>query len=218
MRIVCAVVGLLMASCSIGSDSIVTTGRFRVEAWADNWFAMYSGETLIKEDSVSIETERSFNKEVFGFDGTYPLNLNFVLKDYKANDSGLEYIGTAQQQMGDGGFIVQIKDTSTGQYVAVSSKAMKCLVIHRAPLDTGCEKSATPDTACQSQISPEPTGWKGAGFDTAAWSEAVEYAATVVKPKQGYDEVTWQPTARLIWSASLKQDNTVLCKLTVMAP
>src|SRR5437868_12224916 len=82
-----------------------TTARFKAEVWADNWFALYVGETHAGEDSVPITTERSFNSETFYFDASYPFDLNFIVKDFKQNDSGLEYIGTDRQQMGDGGFI-----------------------------------------------------------------------------------------------------------------
>jgi hypothetical protein len=49
------------------------------DVWADNWFAMYVGETLVKEDSVSITTERSFNAESFNFDVELPTVINFVI-------------------------------------------------------------------------------------------------------------------------------------------
>lgn len=209
---------LLAAACSPSGSSIETTGRFRADVWADNWFAFSLGETPIAEDSVSISTERSFNKETFGFDGEFPLVLNFTVKDYKADDSGLEYIGTSKQQMGDGGFIAQIKDTTTGKVIAATSSAWKCLVVHRAPLDVACEKSATPQSACQSQITTEPSGWRSASFDTSAWPAAIEYSASAVGAKEGYNEVSWDGSAKVIWSASLKQDNTLLCKLTVAAP
>ena len=209
---------LLASSCSSSADNIQTTGRFRAEVCADNWFSFSLGEQTVFEDSVPITAERSFNKEVFGFDGDFPLVLNFVVKDYTANDSGLEYIGTARQQMGDGGFIAQIKDTTTGRYVAVTNGAWKCLVVHRAPLDTSCEKSATPEADCKATIDTEPDGWKTATFDTSAWPAATEYSAATVDAKFGYDEVTWDASARLIWSSSLKQDNTLLCKLVVAAP
>jgi len=209
---------LLAAACSSAGTSIQTTGRFRAEVWADNWFAFSLGEQAIAEDSVPITTERSFNKEVFGFDGQYPLVLNFTAKDYKADDTGLEYIGTPMQQMGDGGFIAQITDTTTGKVIAVSSAAWKCLVVHRAPLDVSCEKSTTPEVDCKAQITPEPTGWKSATFDTSSWPAALEYSAAAVGVKDGYNEVVWDASAKLIWSASLKQDNTLLCKATVAAP
>ena len=43
------------------SPSSSGTINIKAEVWADNWFAFYSGDQLVKEDSVSITTERSFN-------------------------------------------------------------------------------------------------------------------------------------------------------------
>lgn len=214
----CAATVIFAAACSPSASENPTTGRFRAEVWSDNWFAFSLGETAIAEDSVPITTERSFNKEVFNFDGQYPLVLNFIIKDYKADDTGLEYLGTTKQQMGDGAFIAQIKDTTSGKVIAVSSTAWKCLVIHRAPLDVSCEKSATPQTNCKSQITAEPATWKGAAFDTSGWPAAVEYSASAVGVKDGYNEVAWDASAKIIWSASLKQDNTLLCKTTISQP
>jgi hypothetical protein len=207
-----------LAGCAAKADSIVTQGRFRAEVWSDNWFSFHLGETAIAEDSVPITTQRSFNKEVFGFDGTYPLVLNFVVKDYKQDDTGLEYIGTPQQQMGDGGFIAQIQDTTTGRVIAVTNAAWRCLVVHRAPTNVACEKDANPETTCLAEITAEPTGWMTAGFDDSAWPSAVEYTAAQVSPRDGYTEVAWDASAKLIWSASLKQDNTLLCRVVVPAP
>lgn len=218
LRFLSASALLLAAACSHAGTSNQTTGRFQAEVWADNWFALSVGEKATAEDSVPITTERSFNKESFGFDAEYPFTLNFTLKDYKADDTGLEYIGTAKQQMGDGGFIAQIKDTSSGKVVAVSSAAWKCLVVHRAPLDVACEKSANPQVDCKSEITQEPSSWKTAAFDASAWPAAIEYPPAVVSPKDGYDEITWDASAKIIWSSSLKQDNTLLCKFTVTQP
>lgn len=209
---------LSFAGCSAAADSIVTQGRFRAEVWTDNWFSLHLGETPIAEDSVPITTQRSFNKEVFGFEGSYPLVLNFVVKDYKENDTGLEYIGTTQQQMGDGGFIAQIKDTTTGRVIVVTNAAWRCLVVHRAPTNVACEKDANPETTCASEITTEPVGWMAPGFDDSAWPMAREYTVAAVSPKDGYTEVAWDPAAKIIWSASLKQDNTLLCRVVVPEP
>ena len=111
----------------------------RGEAWADNWFAFYLGDRLIIEDSTPITTERSFNAEAFVFNADYPLQLNFVAKDFKQDDTGLEYIGRSNQQMGDGGLIAQFTDVATGATVAVTNAAWRCLVIHDAPLDRASE-------------------------------------------------------------------------------
>ena len=61
--------------------------RIKAEVWADNWFSFYLGEKFIKEDSVSITTERSFNSETFTFEAEYPLTLNFIAKDFIQNDT-----------------------------------------------------------------------------------------------------------------------------------
>jgi len=193
----------------------------KVDVWVDNWFAFYLGEQLIKEDSVSITTERSFNKETFTFEAVYPLQLNFIVKDFKANDTGLEYIGTDRQQMGDGGFIAQFTDMSTGKIIAVTNASWKGLVIHKAPLDVACAKETNPiagQAPCTFMALDEPTGWKTFGFDDAGWSSATLYTSSQVDPKLGYTEVKWDSTAKLIWDSDLKTDNTILYRLTVAAP
>ncbi|NCV02643.1 MAG: hypothetical protein EBV53_15865, partial [Proteobacteria bacterium] len=88
-------------------SSAIGSGRYRADVWADNWFALYSGTSLVGEDPVPITTERSFNAETFFFDAELPLTLNLVAKDFKENDTGLEYIGKPNQQVGDGGVILQ---------------------------------------------------------------------------------------------------------------
>ena len=216
-RLIVALVAVALLNCSTNTSSS-GSGRFRAEVWADNWFSFSLGTTFIHEDAVPITTERSFNQETFQFDGEFPLVLNFVVKDFKQDDSGLEYIGTSRQQMGDGGFIVQIHDLTTGRLVAVTNASWKCLVIHRAPLDTACEKSPQPQSDCAATITEEPDDWRSPGFDASAWPSAVEYTADAVGPKEGYDEIDWDATARFIWSSSLKQDNTLLCRAVILAP
>lgn len=192
--------------------------RLKLEAWADNWFAAYQGETLIGEDHVPITTERSFNSETWSFDASYPLELNLVLKDYKQDDSGLEYIGAPNQQIGDGGFILQLSDLNTGARVALSGSEMRCLVVHKAPLNPACEHDPNPLATCQSQILPEPVGWKLPGFDSSSWSPVRTYTEAEVGVKEGYFDIAWDSRARLVWSADLRLDNTLLCKLRIPAP
>ena len=91
------------------------TSQFVAEVWADNWFALYVNGELVGEDSTPITTERSFNAETITFTAAYPLTIGIEAKDFKETDSGLEYIGERNQQMGDGGIIAQITDLSTGQ-------------------------------------------------------------------------------------------------------
>ena len=194
--------------------------RFRLEAWADNWFAAYLGDQLLVEDSVPITTERSFNAEVVSFSAGYPLHLNLIIKDFRENDTGLEYIGSPRQQMGDGGFILQITDLDTNEVVAHSDSSWKCKVIHRAPLDESCAAEQNPQAGvapCSNRIEPEPEGWMTTGFDDSQWPFAIEHSASEVGPKEGYDRIQWAPQAKLIWGSDLKKDNTLLCRVTITA-
>lgn len=205
------------ADTTIGGSTTVAggTSTFTAEVWADNWFSLYVNGVLVGEDSVSIDTERSFNAETITFTASYPLTIAMITKDFKETDSGLEYIGTDRQQMGDGGFIAQITDTVTGAVVAVTSDDWRGLVIHRAPLNTDCATSSDPNTDCQFESTAEPDGWTTAGFDDSAWVAANTYSEDEVGAKEGYDEVNWDAGAALIWTSDLKVDNTILWRFTV---
>ncbi|MEY4230818.1 MAG: hypothetical protein RLZZ362_1667, partial [Actinomycetota bacterium] len=191
---------------------------FTAEVWVDNWFSLTVNGVVIGEDSVSITTERSFNSETFTFTATYPLTIALVSKDYKETDSGLEYIGEPNQQMGDGGVIAQITDTATGTVVAVTGTDWQGLVIHRAPLDKRCVTSSDPDTDCAFEAIDEPAGWTEPGFDDSAWAAATAYTEEEVGVKDGYLDIDWDPAATLIWTSDLQADNTILWRTTVTAP
>ena len=171
--------------------------------------------TLVMEDSVAITTERSFNAETFSFESARPFLVNVVMKDFVENDSGLEYIGTARQQMGDGGYIAQIYEEATGEVVALSNADWRCLTLHTAPLDKTCEDSADPLTDCSWESIAEPEGWRSEDFDDSGWSRAHEYDAAAVDPKGGYLDISWDPDAAFIWGADLETHNTILCRVLV---
>lgn len=188
----------------------------QAEVWADNWFALYVNGQLVKEDSVPITTERSFNAERFTFQTPWPAQLAFVVKDFRENDTGLEYIGTDRQQMGDGGFIAQFTDAQTGQVLAVTDSSARVLVTHHAPTDSACAAQSQPvagTAPCGFTVTPEPTGWNLAPFDDVGWSAASVFTAAQVSPKDGFNEITWNSAARLIWGPDLQKDNTVLVRV-----
>ncbi|MCR8725401.1 PEBP family protein [Frigidibacter sp. ROC022] len=190
---------------------------FSADVWADNWFELRVDGETVGEDSVPITTERSFNAESFVFEAERPFVLGLVAKDFKENDTGLEYIGTGRQQMGDGGVILQIRNAA-GEPIVVSNADWQCLTIHTAPLDKSCEDQRNPvagEGACAFDVSEEPEGWDTAAFDAASWPQADVYTEAEVGPKAGYDEIAWAEDARLIWGPDLEQSNTVLCRLMV---
>lgn len=211
---------LIMTACASTAEVGDTplgdgSGKLVMEIWADNWMAVYINGELIGEDSVPITTERSFNAETFTFDAEYPFTVGILGKDFKETDSGIEYIGEGNQQMGDGGLIAQITDTSTGEVIAVTDAAWSVLVVHRAPLNTECEKDADPDLTCEFEVIETPSDWASAGFDSSSWNSATEWSEGDVGPKDGYDEVSWDDSAELIWGADLEVDNTILFRTTV---
>jgi hypothetical protein len=141
-----------------------------------------------------------------------------ITKDYTEGDSGLEYIGTPKQQMGDGGFIAQFTDTATGKVIAVTNDRWQGLAIQRAPLNQTCLTSANPNTTCTFANTPEPDGWTSIGFDASSWTPATVYTAAKVGPKGGYDSIAWDPAAKLIWTSDLLVDNTILWRYVAPRP
>ncbi|WP_299655216.1 hypothetical protein [uncultured Jannaschia sp.] len=89
------------------------------DVWADNWFEMRVDGVQVAEDSVPITTERGFNAETFAFEAERPFTIGLVARDFIEDDTGLEYIGTRRQQLGDGGVIAQVRD-AFGATVAVT--------------------------------------------------------------------------------------------------
>lgn len=216
---------LLAAACSsntTAAEAVDTSGiadgtraTLVAEVWVDNWFSLTVNGEFVGEDSVPITTERSFNAETFTFEATYPLTIAVEAKDFKETDSGLEYIGENNQQMGDGGLILQITDQDTGAIVAATSGDWRTLITHEAPLNKECEDSADPDSACENRIINAPVGWTDVDFDDSTWSNATVWSASDVSPKDGYEEISWSSSAQLIWGTDLESDNTVLARFTV---
>ena len=188
------------------------------EVWVDNWFEMHVNGKKVLEDSVPITTERSFNAERVTVTAEMPMTIAILAKDFKENDTGLEYIGTGRQQTGDGGLIAQFRDTATGKIVATSDSAMRCLVVHHAPVDRSCASESSPvagEGACGFVEARIPADWTAPEFDDSDWPAAVEHSVRAVSPKGGYDEINWDDSAKLVWSNDLVLDNTLLCRMTI---
>ncbi len=194
-----------------GAGSTTVVG----EIWVDNWFQMHLNGAPLHEDSTPYLTERSFNGERLTFRTDLPATIAFEFRDYMADDTGLEYIGTNRQQMGDGGAIAQFINAATGEVLAVTGDDWACTVIHHAPSDTACARERNPvagQGACAGDIQAAPTGWTAPGFDDSGWPRASTFSESAVRPKDGYDQISWTGAAALIWGPNLEQDNIVLCR------
>lgn len=209
---------LALALSLTASMAAAETQTLKADIWVDNWFAMYANGTPVVEDSVPITTERSFNSETATFTADLPMTIAFEVKDFKENDTGLEYIGTNRQQMGDGGMIAQFLDASSGETVAVTNADVRCLVVHHAPVDRACADERNPVAgvgACAFEITETPADWTASDFDDSDWPLATEHSVRDVSPKGGYDTIDWDEKAQLIWSGDLVQDNTLLCRMVI---
>ncbi len=205
----------MVGICLSGQSALAD--NFTVDIWVDNWFQFNINGRKVAEDSVPITTERSFNAEQFTFEADRPFVIGVIAKDFKENNTGLEYIGSRRQQMGDGGLIAQIRD-SDGNAVVVTNALWRCLVVHEAPLDKDCEKVNKPiagEGLCKYTETEVPTGWDTKGFNDNDWLSAQVYSNAAVSPKGGYDRIDWDDQAELIWGPDLETNNTLLCRLEI---
>ena len=95
---------------------------------------------------------------------------------------------------------------------------MRCLVVDHAPVDMSCAKEQKPIAgrgACSFVKTEIPANWMTNDFDDSSWPAAVEYSVRDVRPKDGYDAIEWDASAKLVWSDSLVQNNTLLCRMTI---
>lgn len=102
-----ALAGLAQASRDVNQSQINSAGGTAIigEIWVDNWFALSVNGVKLMEDSTAYHTERSFNAERVQFNADFPMTITFEFRDSMENDTGLEYIGSNRQQIGDAGAI-----------------------------------------------------------------------------------------------------------------
>ena len=214
-KVFVACVASLVISPAGGANEPLT---IRADVWVDNWFALYAGDELIMEDSVPFNTEQSFNSESFTFETDPSSVLSVLVRDYMEDDTGLEYLGTRRQMLGDGGFIAQFVDAETDRPLAVSDDSWRCLAIHQAPINRNCSRSDNPQADCEVISQPEPDNWRDEDFDDSAWPAAVVRGRQEVRPMGGFNRIEWHAGASLIWTEDLDVDNTLLCRFRLSAP
>jgi phosphatidylethanolamine-binding protein (PEBP) family uncharacterized protein len=207
-------IGVLTAPNTLAAAKVYS---FTAEIWADNWFALYVNGKKVGEDSTPFATERSFNADAITFKASYPITIGIMARDYVENASGLEYIGKANQQIGDGGVIAQIRDVASGQVVTATNKSWKVFVTNTAPLNVDCVKSSNPLSDCKSTVTKAPSSWFSATYKDSTWKNATEFTAAAVGVKDGYSKFSWAPSSALVWSSDLKLDNTILLRTKILA-
>jgi phosphatidylethanolamine-binding protein (PEBP) family uncharacterized protein len=195
--------------------AIARSSTFQAEVWADNWFALYINGKKVGEDSVPITTTKSFNSEKIKFTASYPFTIGVIAKDYTENSSGLEYIGQPKQQIGDAGIVLQIRDLTSGKIVSTTDKSWKTLLVNKAPLNAECVTSKNPIQDCKYTNTAIPANWATNTFKDSQWESAIEFTEKEVGVKEGYFDIVWSPSSKLIWTSNLKLDNTILIRKAV---
>lgn len=190
---------------------------FQAEVWADNWFALYVNGKKVGEDSVPIKTEKSFNSEKIKFSASYPLTIAVIAKDFTENSSGLEYIGKPNQQIGDAGIILQIREVISDRVITYTAGDWRVLTVNKAPLNPECVTSSNPINDCKSSNVKIPSTWASPSYKDTSWKLATEFSKEAVGVKEGYFDFAWTPSAALIWSSDLKLDNIILLRKVIKA-
>jgi phosphatidylethanolamine-binding protein (PEBP) family uncharacterized protein len=206
-----------LATPSLNAATTKSTS-FQAEAWVDNWFALYINGKKVGEDSVPITTTKSFNSQKIKFTASYPFTVGIIAKDYTENSSGLEYIGQQNQQIGDAGVVLQIRDLASGKIVSTTDKSWKTLLVNKAPLNAECVTSKNPIQDCKFANTAIPAKWATNTFKDSKWKNAIEFTDKEVGVKDGYFDISWSPSTKLIWTSDLKLDNTILIRKTVTSP
>jgi len=215
-RLVALVISILVLALPTPAHAITSkTIAFQAEVWADNWFELYINGKKVGEDSVPITTEKSFNSEKIKFSATYPLTIAVVAKDFTENASGLEYIGKPNQQIGDAGIILQVREVATNRVIAQTSRDWRVLTINTAPLNPECVTSKNPTEECKSLDVKIPSHWTSPSYKDSSWKFATEFSKEAVGVKDGYFDFTWVPSAALVWSSDLKLDNIILLRKVI---
>jgi len=213
----CLALSLILVPLSSTPINAATVKKinFQAEVWVDNWFALYINGKKVGEDSVPITTEKSFNSEKIKFSASYPFTVGVYAKDFTENLSGLEYIGKANQQIGDAGIIFQIRDLSTNQIIASSDSNWKVSILNKAPLNPECVASKSPLTDCKYENISAPKLWSTISFKDSSWKNASIFTKEEVGVKDGYFDFIWDNSANLIWSADLRLDNALLIRKVI---
>jgi hypothetical protein len=181
--------------------------------FADNYFELYINGVLVGVDAVPFTP---FNSSVVKFRVSRPYTIAVKLVDWEEHPGlGSEIQVGDSYHPGDGGFIAQFTDTSTGEIIATTNGDWRGLVIQNAPLNVECEKSVDPDTDCQFETLDEPANWTSANFDDSSWINATSYLADEVGVKDGYNEITWDSMAEIIWGPNLNTNNTILWRTLI---
>jgi len=221
------------ATAALSSNNIVTVDAdgevFTAYIFGDNYFEMYVNGIPVGKDSVPYT---DFNSCIVRFKAKKPFTVAVKCVDWEENlGLGTEKQGSSSNYIGDGGFVMHIKNAS-GSTVGITDNSWKAQTYYIAPISDLACLSESGDARLSSNCTTSagasnsygihwaiPTNWFSSTFDDANWPVATTFSnGTVgVDNKSSYTNFTdlfdnASKDAAFIWSSNLKLDNLVLLR------
>jgi phosphatidylethanolamine-binding protein (PEBP) family uncharacterized protein len=107
---------------------------------------------------------------------------------------------------------------ASGKIVSTTDKSWKTLLINKAPLNAECVASKNPIQDCKFANTEIPANWATNTYRDSKWKNAIEFTEKEVGVKDGYFDIDWSSSSKLIWTSDLKLDNSILVRKTVASP
>lgn len=170
----------------------------KANIYADNWFVMYINGELVAVDSIKFIPHNVISVDVLP---TYPMTIAVMAKDNADPNTGMEYANT---NIGDGGLCIKFSDGT------VTDAKWRAKSFSKGPLNGDTNEPKVYNETI-------PPDWFAVDFDDRQWSQAKEYSADDVGPKQPFFDHDFT-NAKFIWTDDLKLDNTVIFRCVVKLP
>lgn len=221
------------ATAALSSSNIVTVDAdgevFTAYIFGDNYFEMYVNGVAVGKDPVPYT---DFNSCIVQFKAKKPFTVAVKCVDWEENlGLGTEAQGSAAYHIGDGGFVMTIRNTA-GAIVGITDNSWKAQTYYIAPIsDLAClteSGNARLSSNCTTVAGASdsygihwklPTDWFKTTYDDTIWVPATTFSnsAVGVDGKSSYTKFAdvfdnTSKDASFIWSSNLLLDNLVLLR------
>ena len=221
------------ATVALSNSNIITVDSdgeiFTAYIFGDNYFEMYVNGIAVGKDPVPYT---DFNSCIVRFKAKKPFTVAVKCVDWEENlGLGTEKQGSSVNYIGDGGFIMLIKNAS-GSIVGITDTSWKAQTYYISPIsDLACLSetgNARLSTNCNTSVGASnsygihwavPANWFNTSFDDSNWPAATTFSNSTVgvDNKLSYTNFidvfdNTSKDASFIWASNLKLDNLVLLR------
>lgn len=221
------------ATAALSSSNIVTVDAdgevYTAYIFGDNYFEMYVNGIAVGKDPVPYT---DFNSCIVQFKAKKPFTVAVKCVDWEENlGMGTEAQGSASYHIGDGGFVMAIKNAS-GTIVNATDNTWKAQTYYISPIsDLAClseSGNARLSNNCTTTAGASdsfgihwalPTDWFKSAYDDTNWPVATTFSNSTVgvDNKSSYNKFTdvfdnSSKDASFVWSSNLLLDNLVLLR------